>query len=453
MRESPPLRWASLASAFSQGAIGAALLAIASTTPLLARSLRRVREGFHHYFGGLPLPAGCRKNAPLIWIHGVSLGESLVGGTLMRALRLRVPSCRIGYTTTHPDVLATMQKRRQADVVGYFPLDFRPFWDRAFTRWHPKMALTIETDFWPGFSSACARHGIPLILINGRISEKLHWFYKFFPALGKAVFSNYALLLVQSSTDRDRLLEMGAEPRTIRIVGNIKIDMMPDTDSGSLDAVRIWKGNDALIILGSLHPSEFALFASFIEAVQARPNTRLLIAPRNLVHIEEWEKSLHGGNIKVIRRSQLTSDGAEDLSSAQQARLMLLDTMGELSSLYRLADAAFIGGSLDTSVGGHNPLESLVQGIYTVIGPHIRNFADLGADLAAAGGIELAADVHAIGTAIMKGLSDPLLREEQRRKAGLVLDRHRGALRRTMEALEAFLPEDGDKKPCMESLS
>ncbi|MBF0501663.1 MAG: hypothetical protein HQM09_16105 [Candidatus Riflebacteria bacterium] len=443
-----------IAEGLEQAVFGAALLAAAAGAPLLTRYVRRIGEGFHHYFGGLPMPA-TRKNevlhrtacdeGSLIWIHGVSLGESLVGGTLISALRKRLPLTRIGYTTTHPDVLATMIKRGQTNAAGYFPLDFSPFWERSFRRWRPKLVLTVETDFWPGFSRACVRHDVPLVLVNGRISAKLHRFYSMFPALGRTVFGAYSLLLVQSPVDRERLIEMGAKPDSINIIGNIKIDIVPEINHSLIEFLMPWKGKDSLIVMGSMHQSEFEGMEPVIDTLLSCPHIRLLIAPRDIANIEKWEIALRRRGIHTLRRSNATFNRSgkpftESVNS--NVRCLLLDTIGELASLYQLADAAFIGGSLDESVGGHNPLEALSQNTFTVMGPHVRNFADLAEELSSAGGLELARNASAVGDILTKALSEFSVRQHQQQAAKCVLDRHRGALSRTMRVLEPYLADE-----------
>ena len=405
---------------------------VAGLAPWLARRVTRIGEGFHEYFGGLPRPPA----GPLVWVHGVSLGESLVAGAVMRELRRRHPGWRLGFTTTHPDVLATARKRDWADVAGYFPLDFAPAMARAFQRWRPRLVLVSETDFWPVFAGLCRRSGVPLVLVNGRISHKLERFYAALPALGRQVFGSFTHLLVQTPVDGERLVRMGGRPETVAVTGNLKVDLTPSApapEAGKM--LSDWKGDRFLVLFGSLHPSEFADFEPVFATLARRPRTRLLIAPRNLANIGPWERRLGELGLSVERRSRL-KPAAEARSDAD---VLLLDTMGELAGMYKFADAAFVGGSLDPLVGGHNPLEPLLQGVPTVMGPHVRNFADLCGELNAAGGLASAGNAADVQGFVENIFADHGEVPRRREAVERILARHRGALDRTMAVVDGLL--------------
>jgi len=452
-----------------QGLYGLAFLVGAGGVPWLARRSRRIRDGIPDFLGGLASPPA----GPLVWVHGVSLGESLVALPLMQALKKACPGGRIGFTTTHPDVLATVRKKGLADVSGYFPLDFRPLMRRAFERWRPRLILVSETDFWPCFTGLARERGIPLVLVNGRISEKLCRFYASIPPLGREVFGGFTRLLVQSPGDAERLSAMGADPRKIEITGNLKVDLVPAVNPGLLAPFQAWKGTGRVVVFGSLHPSEFAGLLPVFERLRER-GIRLLVAPRNVAHAEEWEKVLRGRGLAVVRRSawclvggpsgapesgglgrpavdsadgpptcrEGQPDGASKnvASGCRQPDILLLDTVGELASLYALGDAAFVGGTLDPAVGGHNPLEPIHLGVPTVIGPHARNVADLVEALTAEGGIQVAADPAEVGTALEQLCDDPAARGLQREAARQALRPHTGAMARTLAIVGGLLP-------------
>ncbi len=405
----------------------------AAVAPFLAGRARRVREGLHEYFGGLP----CPPSGPLVWVHGVSMGESAVAGALMDGLKRRAPQLRLGFTTTHPDVLATERRRKRADVTAYFPLDTWPGMARAFDRWNPVMAIVSETDFWPVFSRTCHARDIPLVLANGRISDKLHRFYTAFPAFGRAVFEPFTLLAVQSETDAQRLREMGACPGRIRVTGNVKADLAAVPSADAARRTREWAGSDRLVVFGSIHPAEFELLLPIWKRLlEEQDCCRILVAPRNPALAADWERRLASAGIPSVRRSVFAAPS----TSGADARLMLLDTMGELAALYGLAAVAFVGGTLDPAVGGHNPLEVLNHGVPLVMGPHARNFADLVDELVAAGGMERQADAGDIQRCIEGILQAPQRAAELGTAAEAVLVRHRGALARTLELIVPLLP-------------
>jgi len=417
-----------------QALFGLTLLGISAAAPFLPGRVRRIAEGWHDYFGNLPRPPA----GPLAWVHGVSMGESAVAGAVMHGLRARAPQVRLGFTTTHPDVLADVRKKKRADVAGYFPLDAWFSMNRAFERWNPRMVILAETDFWPVFSQTCLARKIPLALVNGRISDKLHRFYTQFRIMGKAVFEPFSLLAVQSESDAGKLREMGAHPERIVVTGNAKVDLVPPAGSPAARVTALWAGKARLLVFGSMHPSEFEAFLPvWKKMTDAEDDTRLLLAPRNPANAPAWEERLKSAGISVVRRSQL----GDVIREQKQSRVLLLDTMGELAALYGLASAAFVGGSLDPDVGGHNPLEVLNQGVPLVMGPHVRNFADLVNELVAAGAMEQADSAEMACEIINNILKYPAGKTTRQDAAEKVLRRHRGALDRTLDLIIPLLPQ------------
>ncbi len=416
----------------TQAAAGAFLLPLLGLSPWLSAYSRRVREGAGPLLGYVPEPG----SGPLVWLHGVSQGESMVAFGLAEQLKREVPDLRIGFTTTHPDVLAGARRKTCLDVASYAPVDFLPLTSRAFHRWQPRLIIISETDFWPGWSALARLRRIPLVLINGRISEKLHRFYSAFPALGRLIFGSFSLLAVQTETDQRRLLEMGAEPQSIRILGNVKADLAPVAAPEAVAAIARWRGNKPLIIFGSLHPVEFDALRPFLNGLLQRHDCRILIAPRNMTLAREWQQSLQVHGIHNCMRSKLSCDA----SDAEQARVVLLDTMGELAALYALGHVAFVGGSLAPTVGGHNPIEAIRHDVPTLVGPFTRNFADLIADLQNQSAIAV---IHSADEAISKieeFLRQPAVAAAMAQRAGQALKQHQGAMTRTLHALRPFLP-------------
>ena len=430
-------RLSQLSSSLSFGAYqtlyGLAILTSGFVLPVLEKRSKRVGEGFTDYLGYLPLPPDDR---PLIWVHGVSLGESLVASGIMQALRTSYPHLALGFTTTHPDVLATIKKRDLATVSGYYPLDFLPIIQRTFNRWAPRAILITETDFWPGLAWMCARKSIPLILLNGRISGKLEQFYTLFRSVGTRLFSAFALLGVQTQLDAQRLERMGAPRSKIRVLGNVKVDLPAGKNGDIPEKIQLWLGTDELLIFGSMHPTEFEAFLSSFPRLLGGSGRKLLIAPRNLANVEPWMQRLETAGISVGRRSQLGS-----CHPIEASKILLLDTMGELASLYKLGSAVFVGGSLDPFVGGHNPIEAMQQGIPVLMGPHTRNFADLVEDLTTNQGLRIVQSSEDLCEAVQCWRNHPETVHEQVEKGYSVLRKHQGALHRSIEMLSELLPK------------
>lgn len=408
-----------------QGLAAAVSLFGAGAVPVLEKYFPRIGEGFSHYLGRLPLPS----KTPTIWVHGVSMGESLVAAGFAAEIKKKFPGYPLVFTSTHPDVLRTVKARNIADVVAYFPLDNVVAMKRAFSRWQPAAVFIAETDFWPAFSHVCHSRQIPLMLINGRISEKIARFYSGAVGLAEVVFSAFTSLMVQSEIDRERLLTIGVSDEKIEVVGNMKADLTAEAKPGEFAVVRNWVGERKLIVFGSLHPVEFARLKPAIIKL-SQENVAMIIAPRNLKFCTEWAKELGSQKISTTFRT---------IPSPESSQVLILDTMGELAGMYGLGQAAFVGGSIDEKVGGHNPLEVIQQNIPLIMGCHNRNFADIVEQLQAADGIKICNDTDEFFDTFISLLTDHSKACSMAEKAAAVLEKNRGALLRTVERAGALI--------------
>lgn len=394
--------------------------------PLLRRYSRRLREGISDYLGFVSPIA----ERPSFWVHGVSMGESMVSAGFAVELKKRFPGHQIVFTTTHPEVLAMVKKRHIADAVAYFPLDNFLTMANAFRRWKPEAVFVAETDFWPEFSWQCYSRKIPLVLINGRLSSKLASFYASFKGLSEIIFSSYTLLLVQSEIDCCRLKSIGVDQSHIKVLGNMKADLTVTKAAGDMTDFVNWLAGRRCVVFGSLHPQEFdmlkMLFVSLVERGIA-----VIVAPRNLADTKRWHAELKQMLVKVAFRS--------DMSAQSSFSLMILDSMGELASIYGLASAAFVGGTLDSRVGGHNPLEVMQRKAPLLVGPYCRNFADIISQLCACDGVIVCNSAKETEIAIDRLLTDPELARRQVESAEAVLENSRGVLEKTMLEVEGLL--------------
>ena len=399
---------------------GFAAMTGAAAAPILSHYSRRVKNGFKDFFGQVQTATG-----PVLWVHGVSMGESMVAAGFVAELRRRFPAYQIAFTTTHPDVYANICKRRIADLTAFFPVDNLVAMQRVFDRWRPQAVFVAETDFWPEFSWQCHSRNVPLVLINGRISEKIARFYQQFPAFAELVFSAFSLLAVQTPVDAERLFSLGVTADRVKVLGNMKADLTP-TAAASLAPFKSWLRQRRCLVLGSLHPSEFAVLQPALSRF-ARGGVAVILAPRNPTNCGPWLEELKSAGLVAGLRSGIDTGTPSDV--------LLLDSMGELASLYRLADVAFVGGSIDTSVGGHNPLEVMQQHVPLLMGPNCRNFADIVEQLKNTGGIEIVADAARLQNAVNSLLADKNLASARVAAADTVLAASRGCLQRTMQAL------------------
>ena len=405
-----------------------ALAAIAPVLPFLDAGSRRVKEGFYHFLG--QVPSAIR---PVLWVHGVSMGEALVASGFAAELKKQFPQFQIAFTTTHPDVYCNVKKRQMADLIAYFPLDNALSMQRVFERWRPAAVFVAETDFWPEFSWQCQRRSVPLVLINGRISDKIARFYTCFGSFADLVFSSYSLLAVQTESDRQKLLKIGVVPEKIAVLGNMKADLVLPTNV-DVKAISAWLKGRRCLVFGSLHPSEFAILKPVILKLAKQSDTAVIVAPRNPSMCATWKKELDSDACPVKLRSSLAGGDGD-------TGLLLLDTMGELAAVYAVATVAFVGGSLDTAVGGHNPLEVIQQHVPLVMGPHCRNFSDIIEQLKEMGGITLIADRAEAEESIGKLLANLELASRQVQAADRVLSLSTGCLQRTLEHIRPILQQ------------
>jgi 3-deoxy-D-manno-octulosonic-acid transferase len=399
------------------GLSGLVALGGAAGVPVFRHYFSRIDEGFTDYLGLVVQP----QKRPTLWVHGVSMGESLVAIAFAGELKRMFPEYSLVFTSTHPDVIKAMQKKQIADVVAFFPLDTPLTMQRAFKRIDPVAVFVAETDFWPNFSQQCRRRRIPLMLINGRISTKIADFYRRVVGLAEIVFGAFSEFLVQGSADRERLLQLGVEPSKITVAGNIKADLTVISDSVDLDSIKKWQGNRSMVVFGSVHPTEFELLLPVFSDL-ARQGVAVLIAPRNLKFAEEWQARLKEAGLTVGLRRQY---------SGNDWQIMLLDTMGELAAVYGLARVAFVGGSIDDKVGGHNPLEVIQQKVPLLMGPNFRNFADIVEQLQQAEAIKIC-----VTAADFQREINQLLSDSDQRMVGAateVLEKNRGALQFTLD--------------------
>lgn len=398
------------------------------TIPFLIANFKRVREGFDDYLGNVQIPE--KNGKPVLWIHGVSMGESMVAIGFAKELKKLYPESIILFTTTHPDVIADVEKRKIADAVAYFPLDNYRSMERIFRRWKPDAVFVAETDFWPEFSYHCSQKNIPLMLINGRISSKIATFYKRAKGIAEIVFGSFSSFAVQSQVDADRLMDIGVKPEKIHVLGNMKADFT-HTSQVNLDSVSEWRRGRKTVVFGSLHPEELEILKPLFADL-AKENIATIIAPRNIALAESWSKEVAESGITVAKKSEI-----------KDSQVLILDTIGELASVYKLSDISFVGGSLDRDkTGGHNPLEVLQQGVPLLMGPYYRNFTDIVEQLKAKGGISIVKDADQSFAEIKRILADVEAKNNMVVVGNSVLESNKGVLANTIELVKS-LPFNG----------
>ncbi len=416
---------AKIALYFYRGLYALCMIPAFCIAPILGKFSRRVKEGFNDYFGNVKSPSIFKK--PVLWVHGVSMGESMVALGFAKELRKTYPESTILFTTTHPDVIKDVKKKELADAIAYFPLDNYRAMNKIFNRWQPNAIFVAETDFWPEFSHQCRQRNIPLMLINGRISSKISSFYSKAKGMAEIVFGSYSYFALQSREDADRLLELGVPLDKIQILGNMKADFT-HTNQVNLSEVSSWLNNRKSVVFGSLHPEEFDMLLPLFKKLVDN-NIAVIIAPRNISLAQEWKDQLHKDTIKVCCKTQI-----------EDSDILILDTIGELASVYKLSSVSFVGGSLDhNKTGGHNPLEVLQQKVPLLMGSYYRNFTDIVEQLKSVGGITIIENANQAFEEIIKILTNESIANKMVNAGNEVLESNQGVVVKTLEIAKKII--------------
>jgi 3-deoxy-D-manno-octulosonic-acid transferase len=408
----------------------------AAATPLapllLAQRLRRGKEdgarlGERRGESGVRRPPGA-----LIWVHGASVGEILSALPLVERLRARGIRLLVTSGTVTSSDLAG--QRLPPDVIHQFvPLDAPRFVRRFIEHWQPGLALFMEQDLWPNLMIEATRRGVPLILVNGRLSEASFQRWRRVPDTIANLLGRFDLCLARTPADGARFSELGA-PRVVTS-GNLKLDVpAPPADASALEALKRAIGGRPVIAAASTHAGEeSAIIEAHRRLRKNFPDLLTLIAPRHPDRGAAVAQLAGAAELKTAVRS------FGELPDAS-TEVYVADTLGELGLIYRLAPVVFIGGSLIPH-GGQNPIEAAKLGAAILHGPHVGNFAEIYAALDAAHGAEPVSDVGRLTAAIAKLLSYPDARAHVAENARATVEAQSGALDRTVQSLEPYLTQ------------
>lgn len=402
--------------------------------------------GLGERLGGLPvLKAGSHT---VIWLHCVSVGETQAARPLAQAILARYPASTlvVSTTTLTGQRLAREVFRGEAAEVFFFPLDWGWAVRRSLNAIRPSLVLIMETELWPRFLRECRRRQIPVVLVNGRISEKSFRGYRRLGPFIRRVVGDLSLALMQTETDAERLRALGMPPQRVWVSGNVKFDADDTLGDQSLTAEfreRFASGGRRLIVAASTHAPEEAICLDAFKqlsrnAGEQRP--RLLVAPRHPERFAEVGRALESSGLNWSRRSSPPGEGD------READLILLDSIGELRAVYPLADVVFVGGSI-ARTGGHNLLEPAAFAKCVITGAHTFNFtAAVRVLLEQDALIQLPDEDESRMPARLAHALDELLADDERRenigrRARAALDLNRGATARSVELLATLFQD------------
>jgi len=337
------------------------------------------KKWLHEKFGFLPVAPRSAPQAP-IWIHAVSVGEVNAALPLLKRLKDAYPALPVILSTiTDTGQKVARERAPEGTTVMYLPFDLCFILRRCFAHINPRLFIVVETELWPNVFRVAHERNVPVLVLNGRISEKSAKGYLKVSFFMKKVFDHVTLFCMQSDTDAERIRSIGASEEKVRVTGNFKFDM--DISKDVPEWAREISG--PVIVAGSTHAGEEQIMIdAYRENVYLFPGLKLIIAPRHPERFKEAEETIIRSDIRYCRRSELGSGGREQIDPA--CNILLLDTIGELTAVYSIARIAIMGKSFE-GFGGQNPLEPAYWGKPVICGPHmenfpfIRNFIDEGA--------------------------------------------------------------------------
>jgi 3-deoxy-D-manno-octulosonic-acid transferase len=409
------------------------------------------------------------KKRPLIWVHAVSVGEVLAVTGLVKALDAALPNYLVVLSTTTRTGQALARERFGADRVFYCPLDL-PWAVRAYLNaLQPWLLILAETEFWPNLLSGCFRRQIPIAVVNARISDRSWPRYRRLRRLWKPFLSRLSRVLAQSESDAERLKILGCPAQRLSVSGNLKFDARASEEAVATRLLRSLAHGLRFIVAGStLDGEEAALVEAWPRLLAVDSQLILVLAPRHPERFAAVAALLSKSGLPWIRRSEWPADWPafnrtedENLDShsfrqerekdgapksiepgpLQPGQIVLLDTIGELASVYSLAAVAFVGGSL-TPAGGHNPLEPAQFGVPIVMGPHFFNFRAITEALIAAGALSIAAQEE-LPEVLCRLLQDRKAAAAMGEQARQLFHRQAGATARSVEAVQKLLAKNG----------
>jgi 3-deoxy-D-manno-octulosonic-acid transferase len=409
-------------------------LASSAVTPVAAPRLlaRRLDRGKEHPErlaerrgeASEPRPAG-----PLIWLHGASVGEMLAAVPLIERIRNLGFAALVTSGTVTSAALAE-HRLPPGTLHQFVPLDAPRYVKRFLNHWKPDLALFIESDLWPNLILAAAQRRIPMILINGRLSDRSFRRWRKVPSVIGALLSRFDMCLTQSAADAERYSELGA-PR-VSSTGNLKLDAPPPpVNEAELRKLKAAIGVRPVIAAASTHPGEETTIIAAHRRLRAKnPSLLTIIAPRHPERGESITEIAKVADLKVGLRSR------GELPN-KDIDVYVADTLGELGLIYRLAPIVFMGGSL-ASHGGQNPIEAIRLDAAVVHGPNVWNFAEIYSTLDAAKGAKLVTDEESLLLELSAWLHNPGARRAVADAGSQAMRQLGGALERTLAALDPY---------------
>lgn len=377
-------------------------------------------------------------NRQTLWMHAVSVGEVNLCTQLIRALEPRLPNVKIVVSTTTTTGMGELERKLPSHISRiYYPIDYRSFVSRALSIVRPKAIVLVEAEIWPNFIWGARKRGIPLFLVNARLSERSYPRYRRFGFLFRPLFQAFDGVGAQNDADADRLHQLGCRRDAIRVVGSMKFDAAKLDERRLLDVPGMLRQlgvpADAPVLLGgSTHAGEEALLArAFLRLRERFPKLFLVLVPRHFERSREVGRELESLGVRFIYRNEITNTTEHPPG---QLQCLLVNTTGELKFFYEHATVIFVGKSL-TAVGGQNPIEPGALGKAMVFGPNMQNFTEVARSFLTNQGAIQVRDAGELEKVLGELLADPARLAELGRNALQVVHENLGAVERTVDMI------------------
>jgi 3-deoxy-D-manno-octulosonic-acid transferase len=404
----------------------------------------RYRAGLRGRLG--LVPAGLRAAVAgqrVIWVHAVSVGEVIAATQLIRELKAALPGWVVAVSTTTETGQRLAKDRLEESPVFYLPLDFQFAVRRYLRVLRPKMLVLMESELWPRLIEECAQSGVPIAVVNARVSDRSFPRYMRLRRLWRPCLGMISLFLAQSKETAERLMKIGAPVERVKVTGNLKYDVRVGTESALTKMLRsaLPVGARVIVCGSTLDGEEKILLEAWPALLAKGPNAVMVLAPRHPDRFFAVASMATANNFRLVQASKFREGNAEELttSALEAGSIFLLDTIGDLASMYELGSVAFVGGSL-VPAGGHNPLEPAQFGVPVVMGPSFQNFRDVVETMRDASALRIVSAMD-VGAELTKLLQDADEAKALGERGRAVFEAQAGATARTVQLLMPLLEE------------
>jgi 3-deoxy-D-manno-octulosonic-acid transferase len=403
---------------------------------------RRELAGWRERLGRLP--SNLRQPAPgAIWIHAVSVGETLAVAGLVRQLQQRYPERKIFLSTVTAAGREAGEKKLPG-VAGrfYLPLDWKWAVRRVLRQIRPSVLLIVETELWPNLLKTASESGCRTLLVNARVSDRSFPRYRLGRFFMRLLFQNITRICTQTATDAERFQQLGAPSGRVVVTGNLKFDARPPK-FGSFgirirDVLATENRSPVFVAASTMRGEEPFVLSAWQQIRRQHPRALMILAPRHPARFDEVAEMLQSQQLGAIRRTSLPQDEKEMCRLLAQAQILLLDTIGELAEMVGVADVVFVGGSL-VPTGGHNVVEPAFWRKPILFGPHMHNFRDVAGLFLSAGGAVQVPDADGLADAVLRLLEHPADARQMGERAKGVVNQQAGAAMRILIQMEEWL--------------